>query len=268
MFGPYRLDGLLGRGGMGEVHRAYDTRRGRPVALKLLLESLSADPDFRDRFKREAALTAKLHDPHVIPIHDYGEIDGRLFLDMRLVVGSDLATVLAHDGALPAERSVTIVEQVAAALDSAHADGLIHRDIKPSNVMLTEPRPGRPDFCYLLDFGIAHTAANSRMTATGITVGTFEYMAPERFLNAEVDKSADVYALACVLYECLTGQPPFLGDEPALMYAHVNLPPPGPPSNAWGSRPALMRCSPEAWPRNRTSATTPRGTWLQPPAPR
>jgi hypothetical protein len=224
MFGPYRLDGLLGRGGMGEVHRAYDTRRGRAVALKLLLESFSADPGFRDRFQREAAITAKLRDPHVIPIHDYGEIDGRLYLDMRLVDGTDLATVLARDGALPAARAVGIVEQVAAALAAAHANDLVHRDVKPSNVLVSDS-----DFCYLADFGIARAATGTRMTATGMTVGTFEYMAPERFLHLTTDHRVDVYSLACMLYECLTRQRPFPGDELAFLFnSHLNVPPPKP----------------------------------------
>jgi serine/threonine-protein kinase len=162
MFGPYRLDGLLGRGGMGEVHQAFDTRRDRAVAVKLLLESLSADQDFRARFTREAAITAKLRDPHVIPIHDYGEIDGRLFLEMRLVDGADLGAVLARDGSLEPGRAVGIIEQVGSALDAAHEDGLIHRDVKPSNVLLTASRPGRADFCYLVDFGIARSVRAPR----------------------------------------------------------------------------------------------------------
>jgi serine/threonine-protein kinase len=153
-FGPYRLEELIGQGGMGEVWRAYDTRRDRDVALKLLLESLSADPCFRDRFQREAAITAKLRDPHVIPIHDFGEIDGRLYLDMRLVDGRDLADVLAHDGRLPAARAVAIIEQVASALDAAHTAGLVHRDVKPSNVLVSGIERGT-DFGYLADFGIA-----------------------------------------------------------------------------------------------------------------
>jgi serine/threonine protein kinase len=197
--------------------------------LKLLQDSLSGDDGFRERFQREATVTAKLSDPHVIPIHDYGEIDGRLYLDMRLVAGHDLATEL-ENGPLPPERAVGIVEQVAAALDSAHGAGLIHRDVKPSNVLLTASAPGRADFAYLVDFGIAHIAATStrsRLTATGATVGTFAYMAPERFLTGPANHTVDVYALACVLYECLTGQRPFPSDEPAiLMRSHLDVPPP------------------------------------------
>jgi WD40 repeat protein len=226
MFGAYRLDGLLGRGGMGEVHRAHDTRRDRTVALKLLLESLSADEGFRDRFQREAAITAKLRDPHVIPIHDWGEINGRLYLEMRLVDGCDLASLLSRETALPPERAITVIEQVAAALDAAHADGLIHRDIKPSNVLITTGA----DFCYLVDFGIAHSSTastRSRLTATGGTIGTLDYMAPERFTAAPVDHRVDVYALACLLYETLTGHRPFPGDELAvLLNSHLNQPPP------------------------------------------
>jgi WD40 repeat protein len=232
MFGPYRLDGLLGRGGMGEVHRAFDTGRGREVALKLLPESLSSDEDFRARFRREAQTTATLRDPHVIPIHDFGELDGRLYLDMRLVDGPDLATVLTRDRALPVDRAVTVVEQVAGALDAAHDDGLIHRDVKPSNILLSAVKPGRPDFCYLVDFGIARSVTSStrsRLTITGATLGTLDYMAPERFLTGPIDHRVDVYALACVLHECLTGRRPFPSDELAvLVNSHLNLAPPRP----------------------------------------
>lgn len=222
MFGPYRLDGLLGRGGMGEVWRALDTRkRDRVVALKLLPAHLSADEEYRARFRREAEIAAVLREPHVIPIHEYGEIDDRLYLDMRLVDGVDLATVIERAGPLDPVRAVAIVEQVAAALDAAHAEGLIHRDVKPSNVLVA---PGPPEFVYLVDFGIARgarTTAHGRVTGTGVTIGTLEYMAPERFVGQPVDHRADVYALACVLFEMLTGRPPFTGEAPMVMHGHL-----------------------------------------------
>jgi len=229
-FGPYRLDGLLGQGGMGAVYRAYDSSQDRMVALKLLPDHLSADEEYRRRFQREARIAARLTDPHIIPIHRYGDVDGRLYLDMRLVTGRDLADTIT-DGALTAARAVGIVEQIAQALDAAHAEGLVHRDVKPSNVFLTRPRrPTDRDFVYLGDFGIArplNPGPGSAVTGTGATVGTWAYMAPERFLGQPADASWDVYGLACVLYECLTGQPPFPFSElPALMHAHLSLEPP------------------------------------------
>ncbi|MGD9527981.1 protein kinase domain-containing protein [Pseudonocardia sp.] len=230
MVGPYRLDGLLGRGGMGEVYRAFDTSQNRVVALKLLPESVSDDDGFRARFRREAEIAAALNEPHVIPIHRYGEIEGRLFIDMRLVTGDDLGSVLATGGALSAERAVQIVEQVAAALDAAHAGGLVHRDVKPSNVLVSTVRDGRPDFCYLVDFGIARSVTDplaTRLTATGAMIGTLDYMAPERFGSGTVDHRVDVYALACLLFECLTAEPPFRAAHVgALVHAHLYAPPP------------------------------------------
>jgi serine/threonine-protein kinase len=225
MFGPYRLDGLLGQGGMGRVYRAFDTDQDRPVALKVLPAALSADPEYRQRFRREAKVASQLTDPHVVPIHRHGEIDGQLFLDMRLVDGDDLSRVLRRDGPPGPDAAVRVVEQVASALDAAHDAGLVHRDVKPANVFLTR----RDRFAYLGDFGIARDATSSTLTATGTTLGTLDYMAPERFLGRPVDARADVYALACLLYETLTGRKPFAGDElPALMNAHLNLPPPRP----------------------------------------
>ena len=241
-FGPYRLDGLLGRGGMGDVFRAFDTEHNRVVALKLLPEHLSADADFRARFRQEAETVATLRDPHVVPIHRYGEIDGRLYLDMRLVDGEDLGAVLAREGPLDPARAVAVVEQVAAALDSAHDDGLVHRDVKPSNVLLTEPRAGLPEFVYLVDFGLARsvTAHAMSLTGTGQAIGTLAYMAPERFADAPVDRRTDIYALTCVLYECLTGRKPFDGESTAsVVHGHLQRMPPRPSERREGLPPEL-----------------------------
>ncbi|AXB43737.1 serine/threonine-protein kinase [Amycolatopsis albispora] len=222
-FGPYRIEELLGRGGMGEVHRAYDTTHDRVVALKRLSASAGGDPGFRARFRRESRIVARLREPHVIPIHAYGEIDGRLYLDMRLVEGPDLKE-LTDTGPLAPARAVRIVEQVASALDAAHADGLVHRDVKPSNILVA---PG--DFVYLADFGIARSSSPTAtaITASGAVVGTLDYMAPERFGEGTVDGRADVYALACVLYTNLTGRRPFAVEGTAAqIWAHLQEPPP------------------------------------------
>ncbi|MGE3286246.1 MAG: protein kinase [Pseudonocardia sp.] len=225
-FGQYRIESLIGFGGMGEVHRAYDTRRDREVALKLLPTALSRDPEYQKRFRRESYTVARLREPHVIPIHDYGEIDDQLFIDMRLVDGRSLGAMLSEDGALDQTRAVALVVQVADALDAAHADGLVHRDIKPSNILVTPN-----DFVYVVDFGIAHVTGHthSALTMSGATLGTLDYMAPERFESRPVDPRTDVYSLACVLYECLTAQRPFAGNDlPALMYGHLFSDPPKP----------------------------------------
>ena len=155
-FGPYRLEELIGRGGMGEVYRAFDTVRKRPVALKRLRPDLIADPEFQARFRAESQLAARLRSAHVIPIHDYGEIDGRLYIDMRLVDGEDMADRLAARGGMDAADVVHVIGQIAGALDAAHAAGLVHRDVKPSNVLLS-PGDGvdGQEFAYLVDFGIA-----------------------------------------------------------------------------------------------------------------
>ncbi len=221
-FGHYELRSLLGRGGMGEVYTAYDTVKDRTVALKLLPPELADDPAYQERFRREARTAARLQEPHIIPIHDFGEIDGTLFIDMRLVKGQDLKSVLATGGALQPEYAVRIVAQIASALDAAHADGLVHRDIKPANILVTPS-----GFAYLADFGIASRRADSRMTEEGSALGSLPYMAPERFGDAAAARQADVYALACVLFECLTGTKPFGGaDMAAVVSAHLNSPPP------------------------------------------
>ncbi|MEU8900629.1 serine/threonine-protein kinase [Nocardia sp. NPDC048505] len=223
-FGRYRLVDLLGAGGMGEVYRAFDTGTDRVVALKVLPPQFAHDKVYRERFRREAQAAARLSEPHVIPIHDYGEIEGRLYLDMRLVEGTDLSSLLALGGALPPAKAVSYLEQVAAALDAAHQAGLVHRDVKPSNVLVTAA-----DFAYLIDFGIAAGTGETSLTTTGATIGTFAYMAPERLSQTSYDGRADVYALACVLYECLTGAKPFPGESAERQIAaHLTEPPPRP----------------------------------------
>ncbi len=231
-FGPYRLLRLLGRGGFGEVYAAYDVDKDRTVALKLIAGPYSRDPAFRERMYREANAAGRLHDPHVVPIHTYGEIDGRLYIDMRLIDGTDLAGVLARDGAMTPERAVWVIRQIASALDAAHTAGLVHRDVKPANILLTAD-----DFGYLVDFGLANAASDTKLTSTGATIGTLAYMAPERFTDpSAVGPAADVYALACVLYECLTGATPYpnTADLPALMGAHLNGAIPAPSSQRPG----------------------------------
>lgn len=235
-FGRYRLLALLGRGGMGEVWRAHDTATGRVVALKLLPAHLAEDRVFQERFRREAYVAAALNEPHVIPIHNFGEIEGRLYVDMRLVEGRDLQTLLT-DGPLIPARAVKIVEQVATALDAAHQVGLVHRDVKPSNVLV-----GKHDFAYLIDFGIARAADQTGLTNTGSTVGTWAYMAPERFSAGAADPRSDTYALACVLYECLTGCRPFPGDSVERQIAsHLSAPPPRPSITQPGVPPEFDR---------------------------
>ncbi|MFZ0835625.1 MAG: serine/threonine-protein kinase, partial [Mycobacterium sp.] len=223
MFGRYRINALLGKGGMGQVYEAYDTERGRVVALKILADQFTSDEKFRTRFRRESHAAAILQEPHVIPIHDWGEIDGSLYIDMRLVRGQTLYDMI-KTGPLESTRAVSIVNQIAAALDAAHAEGLIHRDVKPQNIIVTSA-----DFAYLVDFGIAETKGETRLTMAGSQIGSFAYMAPERFADTAVTSSVDVYALTCVLYEALTGQIPFPADsQEQLILAHLSAPPPRP----------------------------------------
>jgi len=222
-FGKYKISRQLGKGGMGEVYEAYDTDKGRTVALKILTDPNAQDESFRNRFLRESHAAAILQEPHVIPIHDWGEVGGSLYIDMRLVHGQTLHDLLKK-GPLEPERAVAIIQQVAAALDAAHAEGLIHRDVKPQNIIVTPS-----DFAYLLDFGIAEARGDTHLTIAGTRVGTFNYMAPERFNDQEATPAVDVYSLACVLYEALTGCLPFPGGSLGqVMAAHISLPPPRP----------------------------------------
>jgi YVTN family beta-propeller protein len=218
----YRIEALLGRGGMGAVYRAEETRLGRKVAIKVIAPELAEDHRFRERFLRESRIAASLDHPHVIPILQAGEEEGVLFLAMRYVEGTDLGKLLSEEGALQPLRAIDLLEQVAEALDAAHEKGLVHRDVKPSNVLIA--RSAGKEHCYLADFGLTkRTGSLSGVSAPGDVVGTLEYVAPEQITGNEVDARSDLYSLACVLYQCLSGQPPFpRATDVALLWAHVH----------------------------------------------
>ncbi|MEV6426347.1 serine/threonine-protein kinase PknD [Nocardia sp. NPDC051463] len=225
-FGRYRLLSLLGQGGMGQVWRAHDSLTNRVVALKVLPERFADDEQLRERFRRECRAVAQLTEPHVIPIHDFGDIDGRLYLNMRLIEGTDLHKVITQEGALSPRRAVAIIAQVAGALQAAHDAGLVHRDVKPTNILL-----GADEFASLIDFGIAHATDDRTLTTIGETIGTVTYMAPEEIgTEIKADARVDVYALTCVLYECLTGRPPFVSEwgMQGVIAQHLHTPPPRP----------------------------------------
>ena len=233
----YLLEGLIGRGGMGAVYRARELGLERTVALKVIAPELAEDHRFRERFLRESRVAASLDHPHVVPIFKAGEDKGALFLAMRYVEGTDLGKLLAAEGALEPGRAIALLEQVAEALDAAHEQGLVHRDVKPSNVLIA--RAAGKEHCYLADFGLTkRTGSLSGVSAPGDVVGTLEYVAPEQITGDDVEASADLYWLGCVLYESLTGQSPFpRATDVALLWAHVHEEP-VPPSKA---RPELPR---------------------------
>jgi len=220
-FAGYRIEEEIGRGGMGVVYRALDLSLERPVALKLIAPELATDEGFRKRFLRESRLAASLDHPHVLPVFSAGEERGQLYLAMRYVEGEDLKTLLRREGTLPTEQAVHICAQVAEALDAAHRRGLVHRDLKPANVLLDVSGEA-----YLADFGLTKQVG-SASTETGQLVGTLDYLAPEQIRGEEIDGRTDVYALACVLYECLAGQAPFhRPTEAELLWAHMQEDPP------------------------------------------
>ena len=230
----YEIEAILGRGGMGDVYKAYDPRLKRYIALKLLPPGLAEDTGFRERFLRESELAASLDHPSIVPIYDAGEVGGQLYIAMRYVEGTDLKALIREDGALAPARAFALLAQLADALDTAHERGLVHRDVKPSNALLDAA-----GHLYLADFGLTQSTSNrSELTATGQIVGTVDYVAPEQIEGEETDGRADLYSLGCLLYECLTGEVPFPRDtELAVLWAHLYEPPPRPSEH----NPALSR---------------------------
>jgi serine/threonine-protein kinase len=220
--GRYQLNTTIGRGAMGEVWRAYDQMLGRPVAVKVLLDR-NTDPTADSRFRLEAQTAGRLHHPHAVGVLDFGEHEGRLFLVMELVEGDSLARVLADDGPLPAERVADIAAQAAAGLAVAHEQGIVHRDIKPGNLLLDTHGTVK-----IGDFGIARFMddPSGALTATGQIVGTSLYIAPERALGKPAGPASDVYSLGCVLYQLLTGRPPFTASTPiVILHQHLDAAP-------------------------------------------
>jgi Protein kinase domain len=226
-FAGYRIEALLGRGGMSVVYRAENARLGNKVALKLLAEELAEDESFRERFVRESRTAATLNHPNVVTIYDAGGWEGVLYIAMRLVDG-DLKAHLRREGPLPPDHALAVAAQVGSALDAAHANGLLHRDVKPANILLEPGEPGEPPTAYLADFGLTkHLESRSGITASGQFVGTIDYMSPEQIEGREVDSRTDIYSLGCVVFESLTGATPFRREtEVAVLWAHMRDDPP------------------------------------------
>ena len=222
----FRVESLIGEGAMGAVYLAEDTKGGRRVALKVLAAELARDDRFRQRFLRESQVAAGLDHPHIVPTVASGEEDGVLYLAMVYVDGCDLRELLRRHRRLEPERALDLLGQVADALDAAHAAGLVHRDVKPGNVLVTETADG--EFAYVCDFGLArHVSSVSSLTGERGFVGTIDYVPPEQIEGGAIDGRADVYALGCVLFECLAGQRPFEREsELSVVFAHLNEPPP------------------------------------------
>jgi serine/threonine-protein kinase len=220
--GHYQIVSQLGRGGMASVYKAEQAGLGRLVALKILQPSLAADEVIVQRFQQEARIAANLHHAHIVTIYDVGEVEGTYYISMRYIEGENLGQLLRREGPLPPVRAMSMLEQVAEALDFAHSRTILHRDIKPANVMV---EPG--DQLTLTDFGIARAGEASHLTATRMVIGTPEYMSPEQARGDVIDKRSDLYALGVLMYEMLGGRPPFsAASTPSLLYLHVHEPPP------------------------------------------
>jgi serine/threonine-protein kinase len=237
----FQIERLIGRGGMGAVYLATDRQIGEQVALKVVSGALADDPTAADRFRREASAARKITHPNVIRIHDLGDDQGVLFLSMEYFPGRTLAALLEARRALPFEEAREILGQVCQALAAAHAAGVIHRDLKPQNVLVDERRTVR-----VIDFGLAKATYLHSLTATGMILGTPEYMSPEQIRGLPVDHRTDVYALGAMAYHLLCGRPPFVADSPiAVGFLHCNEPPTPPrelaPTIPEASETAILR---------------------------
>jgi serine/threonine-protein kinase len=220
MLGDYRIEGIVGVGRMGVVYLAIDRITGRAIALKVLREDVAIDPVYRERFRREGCLLAQLEHPHVLPIFGMGEFEGDLYIASRLVSATLRNAIIA--GPIRVDHAMTILACVASALDTAHAHGIVHRDVKPANVLI-DPGPR----VYLGDFGLARDPEGEALTAPGQVLGTIDYMAPELLDGEGIGPATDIYGLACLAVETLTGAVPFARDtDAATMYAHIVDPPP------------------------------------------
>ncbi|HMM29574.1 MAG TPA: serine/threonine-protein kinase, partial [Aggregatilineaceae bacterium] len=226
--GPYEILEPIGRGGMATVYRAHQPSMDRDVAIKIISAELAAEPEFAERFEREARIIARLQHPHILPVFDFGREGEMTYLVMRLMEGGNLAHEL-RGGALPVKRAVELTRQIASALDYAHLRGIVHRDLKPTNVLLDNLGNA-----YLTDFGIAKMLGGgptTGLTATGAVMGTPTYMAPEQWRAEPIDGRTDIYALGVIVYQMLVGQVPFAAETPhGLMYQHLDMEPPRPHS--------------------------------------
>ena len=232
-FGPYTVESTLGVGGMGRVFKA-DGPDGT-VALKLVKEDIARDQTFRKRFEREASIAQRVVHEHLVPVLDTGEVDGIPYLTQRYIEGGSLSELIEREGKLAPPEAVRLLGQVAGALDELHSQHLFHRDIKPANILIDPNRDA-----YLTDFGLAKDSQGSLLTRPGQTVGSLDYMAPEQIHGAEVTPQTDVYALACVAFECLTGAPPYADRQGMrVLWAHLQDQPPSPLEKEPNLPPAL-----------------------------
>ncbi|MGW4114303.1 serine/threonine-protein kinase [Actinosynnema sp. NPDC004786] len=217
--GHYRIDGVLGRGGMSVTYKATDVRLGRKVALKVIGEHLTADAEFRERFVDEARNTSAIDHANIVPLYDFDEVDGLLYIAMRLVDGQDLASHI-KDGPLSPARTLALLGQVAEALDMLHGKGLVHLDVKPANVLVTT-KEAAGEHVYLADFGLTRRGATGHRTRTGDFLGSPTYAAPEHLRGEPLDGRTDQYALACMVFACLSGRPPFQGSVQDVIQGHL-----------------------------------------------